>query len=150
MLHWLIDIVIGIILGKIICRSSNWQHIQRLKITILGANWQFFRLERIAKCSYFILSTQKYTFYWFVMKIKKFLLPGLFPLGNKYFGVFVLNGLKAYIHHTWVAAQRLNGSTPIPDSIHYTTVYAIIFAVLARCGNSRVVNFTILLMLSLL
>ena len=31
---------------------------QRLKITILGANWQLFRLERIAKCSYFILSTQ--------------------------------------------------------------------------------------------
>ena len=50
--------VIGIILGKIICESSNWQHTQRLKITILGANWQLFRLERIAKCSYFILSTQ--------------------------------------------------------------------------------------------
>ena len=48
----------GIILGEIICKSSNWQHIQRLKITILGANWQLFRLERIAKCSYFILSTQ--------------------------------------------------------------------------------------------
>ena len=31
-----------------------------------------------------------------------------------------------------------------------STVYAIIFAVLARCGNSRVVNFAILLMLSLL
>ena len=29
---------------------------QRLKNTILGANWQLFRLERIAKCSYFILS----------------------------------------------------------------------------------------------
>ena len=34
--------------------------------------------------------------------------------------------------------------------LYYTTVYAIIFAVLARCGNSRVVNFAILLMLSLL
>ena len=94
-MRWLI----GIILGKIICESSNWQHIQRLKITILGANWQFFRLERIAKCSYFILSTQNIKFYWFVMKIKKFLLPiwwysrGLFPLGNNYFKVFVLNGL---------------------------------------------------------
>ena len=43
MLQWLI----GIILGEIICESSNWQHIQRLKITILGANWQLFRLERI-------------------------------------------------------------------------------------------------------
>ena len=96
MLRWLI----GIILGEIICKSSNWQHIQRLKITILGANWQLFRLERIAKCSYFIWSTQNIKFYWFVMKMKKFLLPiwwynrGLFPLRNKYFGVFVLNGLK--------------------------------------------------------
>ena len=68
MLQWLI----GIILGKIICKSSNWQHIQRLNITILGANWQLFRLERIAKCSYFILSTQNIKFYWFVMTIKKF------------------------------------------------------------------------------
>ena len=56
MLRWLI----GIILGEIICKSSNWQHIQRLKITILSAHWQLFRLERIAKCSYFILSTQKH------------------------------------------------------------------------------------------
>ena len=39
-------------------RRNNLQHIQRLKITILGANWQLFRLQRIAKCSYFILSTQ--------------------------------------------------------------------------------------------
>ena len=54
MLRWLIRII----LGEIICESSNWQHKQRLKITILGANWQLFRLERIAKCSYFILSTQ--------------------------------------------------------------------------------------------
>ena len=96
MLRWLI----GIILGEIICESSNWQHIQRLKITILGPNWQLLRLERIAKCSYFILSTQNIKFYWFVIKIKKSLLPiwwynrGLFPLGNKYFGVFVLNGVK--------------------------------------------------------
>ena len=100
MLRWLI----GIISGEIICESSNWQHIQRLKITILpvGANWQLFRLERIAKCSYLILSTQNIKFYWFVMKRKTFLLPiwwynrGLFPLGNKYFGVFVLNGLTKF------------------------------------------------------
>ena len=39
--------------SEIICKSSNWQHIQILKITYLGANWQLFRLERIAKCSYF-------------------------------------------------------------------------------------------------
>ena len=38
-------------------------YIQRLKITILGANWQLFRLERIAKCSYFILSTQNIKFH---------------------------------------------------------------------------------------
>ena len=44
-------------------------------------------------------TTQNIKFYWFVMKIKKFLLPiwwynrGLFPLRNKYFGVFVLNGI---------------------------------------------------------
>ena len=88
MLRWLI----GIILGEIICESSNWQHIQRLKITILGANWQLFKLERIAKCSYFILSTENIKFYWFVMKIKKFMLPiwwynrGWFPLGNRYLG----------------------------------------------------------------
>ena len=99
-MRWLI----GIILGEIIYESSNWQHIQRLKITILGANGQPFRLERIAKCSYFISATQNIKFYWFVMKIKKFLLPiwwykrGLFPLGNKYFRVFVLNGL-IWIHY---------------------------------------------------
>ena len=84
MLRWLI----GIILGEIICESSNWQHIHRLKITILGANWQLSRLERIAKCSYIILYTQNIKFYWFVLKIKKFLLPiwwynrGWFPLGK--------------------------------------------------------------------
>ena len=92
--------LIGIILGEIICESSNWQHIQRLKITILGANWQLFILERIAKCSYFILSTQNIKFHWIVMKIKKFLLPNwwynryLCPLWNKYNVVFVLNGLN--------------------------------------------------------
>ena len=68
-------------------------------LLFLGANWQLFRLERIAKCSYFILSTQNIKFYWFVMKIKKFMLPiwwynrDLFPLRNKYNVVFILNGL---------------------------------------------------------
>ena len=57
------------------CESSNWQHIQMLNIPILGANWQLFRLERMAKCSYFILSTQNVKFYLFVMKMKKFVLP---------------------------------------------------------------------------
>ena len=35
-----------------------------LKITILGAKWQLFRLERIAKCSYLILSTQNIKFHY--------------------------------------------------------------------------------------
>ena len=81
--------------------SGPGQHyVQRLKITNLGATWQLSRSERIANCSYFILSTQNIKFYWFVMKIKKFLLPilwynrGSFPLRNKHFGVFVLNGLS--------------------------------------------------------
>ena len=98
--------LIGIILGEIIWESSNWQHINRLKITILGANWQLFRLERIAKCSYFILSTQNIKFHWIVMKIKKFLLPiwwynrDLFPRSNKYNVVFVLSGLSSICHVT--------------------------------------------------
>ena len=56
MLRWLI----GINLGEI-CESSNWQRIQRLKITILGANLQLFRLERIAKCLcfYFVYTKQQ-------------------------------------------------------------------------------------------
>ena len=91
-------------LNVAICKSSNWQHIYKdwRLLNILGANWQLFRLERIAKCSYFILSTQNIKFYWFVMKIKKFLLPiwwynrGSFSLGNNYFGVFILNGLILY------------------------------------------------------
>ena len=83
----------------------------------LGANWQLFRWERIAKCSYSILSTQNIKFYWFVMKINTFLLPiwwynrGLFPLGNKYFGVFVLNGLKpCYKSHVRQFLQNGVGS----------------------------------------
>ena len=83
-----------------ILKFATYTYVQRLKITILlGANRQHFRLERIAKCSYFILSTQNIKFYWFVMNIKKFLLPiwwynrDSIPLGNKYFGVFFLNGL---------------------------------------------------------
>ena len=117
MLQWLI----GIILGEIICKSSNWQHIQRLTITILSANWQLFRLERIAKCSYFTWSTQNIKFYWFVMKIKKFLLPiwwynrGVFPLGNKYFGVFVLNGLRCFFEgNSHGCDTTSNGSDPPP------------------------------------
>ena len=43
----------GIILGEIICESSNWQHIQRLKITILGANWQFFYIGEDCQISIF-------------------------------------------------------------------------------------------------
>ena len=39
-------------LGEIICKSSNWQHIQRLKITILGANWHHFWIGK--DCQMFI------------------------------------------------------------------------------------------------
>ena len=58
-----------------------------------------FQIGKDCQMFIFYLSTQNIKFYWFVMKIKKFMLPiwwynrGLFPLGNKYFGVFVLNGL---------------------------------------------------------
>jgi len=54
MLLWLM----GIFIRKIICKSLNWQHIKILKINVLGSNWQLFKLKRIAKCAYFILSTQ--------------------------------------------------------------------------------------------
>ena len=109
MLRWLI----GSILGEIICESSNWQHIQRLKITILGANWQLFRLERIAKYSYFILSTRNIKFTDLSWKIKKFMLPiwwcnrGWYPPGNKYLGpgVFVLNRLR----HNFYVCMTLSG-----------------------------------------
>ena len=81
-------------------------YIQRLKITILGAKfWQFFRLEKDCQMFIFYLSTQNIKFYWFVMKIKKFLLPiwwynrGVFPLGNEYFGVFVRNPLWIALSH---------------------------------------------------
>ena len=113
MMQWLI----GIILGEISCKSSNWPHIQRLQITILGANWQLFRLERIAKCSYFILSTQNIEYYWFVMKIKKFLLPiwwhnrGSFPLGNTISYTLLVHGIREistfWFHIPW--GRRPNG-----------------------------------------
>ena len=84
----------------------------------LGANWQLFRFERIAKCSYFMLSTQNIKFYWFVMKIKKFLLPiwwytrGSFPLWNTYFGVFILNGLLNCLNRSQVLSWSYQA--PIP------------------------------------
>ena len=73
---------------------SNWQHIQRLKITILGANWQLFRLERIAKWSTQIIQVLLICSENTEISVAN-LMIGLFPLGNKYFGVFALNGLKA-------------------------------------------------------
>ena len=63
--------------GKIIYKSLNWQHIQRLKITIFGVNWQLFRLERIVKCSYFILSMQ------FILKV--------FLIGDENKEIYVAN-----------------------------------------------------------
>ena len=41
------------------------KQIQRLKITILGANWQLFSLERIAKCSYLICLHKTSSFFFF-------------------------------------------------------------------------------------
>ena len=144
-MRWLI----GIILGEIICKSSNWQHIQRLKITILGENRQLFRLERIAKCSYFILSTQNIKFYWFIMKIKKFMLPiwwynrGLFPLGNKYFWVFVLYGLKAlslwYVAWMWKESLQFKISSQIWLSRYLQMRMALISSNLkSYCKNKEV------------
>ena len=135
-MQWLL----GIILGEIICESSNWQHIQRLKITIPDANWQLFRLQRIAKFSYFILPTQNIKFYWFEMKIKKVMLPiwwynrGLFPLGNKYFGVFVLNGLtntqrdlnhqpSDYKSSAWTTTPQCSRSTVCNTWCYFLSVY---------------------------
>ena len=71
MLRWLIRII----LGEKFYKSSNWQHIQRLKITILGANWQLFRLERIAKCLYFYIVYPKYQVSLNCNENKELLLP---------------------------------------------------------------------------
>ena len=65
--------LIGIILGEIIFKSSNWQHIQRLKITIFRCKLVTFKIGK--DCQMFNqkkLSTKNIKFYWFVMKIKKF------------------------------------------------------------------------------
>ena len=45
-----------ILLGK--TEPSNWQQIQGVKITILSANWQLFRLKGLPKHCNFILPTQ--------------------------------------------------------------------------------------------
>ena len=106
MLWWLT----GMILGKIICKSSNWQHIQRWKITILGANWQLFRLERMPnvhilfclhKISGFVVCNENKEIYVANLMIKYRLISSR----NQYFGVFVLNGLKEKCQYNW----RRNG-----------------------------------------
>ena len=72
--------------------NNSFRAVQRLKITILCANWQLFRLERIAKC-YFVYVHKHQVLLICILKIKKLLLPiwwynrGLFPLGNKIFWV---------------------------------------------------------------
>ena len=141
MLRWLI----GIILGEIICKSSNWQYIQRLKITILGANWQFFRLERIAKCSYFILSTQNIKFYWFVMKRKKFLLliwwynRALLPLGNKYFVVFILNGLKMFVLGTRKVLYGVSALLVLSGTSFNSISTLVAFS--RRCDDGEIISW---------
>ena len=96
MLRWLI----GIILGEIICESSNWQHIQSLKITILGANWQL--LDRIGLLNVHVL------FCLHNNQVLLILMPNnrhfccqfgdtievYFLFGINNFGVFILNGLR--------------------------------------------------------
>ena len=54
------------------------------------------------------------------------------------------------LQHWWAKASL--GFRVLSGIILYTPLFSrtVIFAVLARCGNSRVVNFAILLMLSLL
>ena len=149
MLRWLI----GIILGEIICKSSNWQHIQRLKITILGANWQPFRLERIAKCSYFILSTQNIKFYWFVMKIKKFLLPiwwynrGPFPLGNKYLGssFWIGDGTGCYMK-VWAWHNPFNHTYHKYTLIFINLAYGLLHVPNSISANSDNINILKLIM----
>ena len=56
MLRWLIRII----LGEKFYKSSNWQHIQRLKITILGANWQLFRYGKDCQMFIFYIVYPKY------------------------------------------------------------------------------------------
>ena len=108
-------------------------HYSRYKLTT-------FKLERIAKCSYFILSTQNIKFYWFVMKIKKNLLPiwwynkSSFPLGNKYFGVFVLNGLMVSdlrnIILTWLWCWEWH-----PKMLFWLGASNVVFVVPLKCGG---------------
>ena len=88
--------LIGIILGKLICESSNWQHIQRLKITILGANWQLLTLERIAKMFIFYLAYTKHQVLLICTENKEIYVANLM-IHLQYrglFGVFVLIGLN--------------------------------------------------------
>ena len=78
----------------------------------LGANWQLFRLE-IKDCQMFIFyfCLHKTKFYWFVMKIKKCMLPiwwynrDLFPLGNKYLGSSFWMGQSTCIKFSWLGSQ---------------------------------------------
>ena len=69
-----------------------------------------------------------FKFYWFVMKIKKFMLPiwwynrGSFPCGNKYFGVFVLNGIKTHIRDKWVSGME-NNIFHCRSRFHFVTIY---------------------------
>ena len=118
---------------------------ERLKITALGAYWHLFRLERIAKSSYFILSTQNIKFYWFIMKTNKLLLPiwwynrGLFPLRNKYFGVFVLNGLKPCLELECILLSTSNFVSM--DLCCKTLVFKILWNI--RCWNCTVHKYSL-------
>ena len=88
MLQWLI----GIILGKIICKSSNWQHITKIEDHYSRCNiWQVFRLERIAKSFIFHFVYTKHQVLLFCNENKEISVANLMhrdvsPLGNKYLG----------------------------------------------------------------
>ena len=74
--------------------------IQRLKITSLGANCQLFRLERISQMFIFCFVYTKHQVLLICNENNEICVANLmikqrfFPLKNKYFGVFVLNGLR--------------------------------------------------------
>ena len=94
-------------LGKIICECSTWQHIQLLKITILGANWQHFRLERKAKCSYSQLCLSRIRRSRIIAQVE-----GLFKSSSLYFLCFlphisrIFSKSKQFLQSQWIRLRQ--------------------------------------------